>query len=545
MRQLLRVLLGGGTGLALVAVGGGIVTGVATIAMIATITASVGGSAGAAGVGLFVLAAAAVLAAGALASHTLVRVTQRSVDRLRTRLVDDLLAAPLRRFEEFRLSRAVAVLTDDLAAVGQAVQALPLLLINAVIVVCALLYVGVLAPAALLVLAVVIVLGGGAYAWTNRTAGRHLYLAREAQDELHDSYQALTHGFKDLKLSGRLRHAVVETDLRTQSQRYARHVVVGSTVSLVTGYWGQMLFLACVGAVAFGGEFLGIAQQERFGVALAVLYLNTPLVTVLNIAPVLNRAVVALRRIEEVAGLRGADAPVDVVPPAGSTRVAAEIGVDGVVFTYDGRDGARDPFTLGPVSATFPRGTISFLVGGNGSGKSTLGRVLAGLYDPDRGALTVDGRVLDRAGTAAYRERVSACFADSYVFRRLRSTAPEVLDRARHWLRELGLDGIVRVDGDRLVCGDLSTGQRKRLALVEALADPRDVVILDEWAAEQDPHTRQRFYEEILPQIRADDRIVVVVTHDDRYFDHCDQLLKFERGSQVGAVPAATVLASQ
>lgn len=539
MKQLLAVLLRGGTGLSVAAVGAGILTGVATILMISTITSSVGGPTRTSDVALFVAAALVVLVSGAVASNTLVRVTQRSVDRLRTRLVDDLLAAPLRRFEDFRLARAVGVLTDDLATVGQAVQQLPLLLINLVIVVCALGYIGFLSLAALGVLVTVVVIGGGAYAWTNRMAGRHMYAARQAQDELHDSYQALTHGFKDLKLSGSLRDAVVETDLRAQSQRYARHIVSGSTVSLVTGYWGQMLFLACVGAVAFGGDLLGIEQSERFGVALAVLYLNTPLVTVLNIAPVLSRAAVALRRIEEVSALREDDGEPESEAPA--PEIDREIGVDGVVFAYPGEAGG-DPFTVGPVSATFRRGTVTFIAGGNGSGKSTLGRILAGLYPPQDGAVTVDGHRLDRASTAAYRERVSACFADSYVFRRLRSTGPEVVENARFWLRELHLDELVTIDGDRLICGDLSTGQRKRLALVEALADPRDVVILDEWAAEQDPQTRRRFYEEILPRICGGRRIVIVITHDDRYFDRCDQLLKLERGSRVEEVAAPSYL---
>ncbi|AYJ50568.1 cyclic peptide export ABC transporter [Rhodococcus sp. P1Y] len=529
MKNLLAVLLRGGRGISVLAVVAGIVTGVATIAMVATITTAVSTDSGLGALPLFIGAAVLVLLSGALASNALVRVTQRSVDRLRTKLVDDLLAIPLRRFEAFRTSRATAVLTEDLAAVGQAVQSLPLLLINSVIVICALAYVGILSPIALLVLVAVIVVGGSAYAFANGKAGVHMTRARQAQDGLHDSYQAITHGFKDVKLSARLRRSLVDDDLRTHSARYADSVVKGSTVSLVTGYWGQMLFLACVGAVAFGGDALGIPAQDRIGVALAVLYLNTPLVTVLNIGPVLSRAVVALRRIEEVATLREATETAQVND---RPSVVDEIGVDAVRFAY-ATDNPGESFAIGPVSQRFTRGSITFLVGGNGSGKSTLGRILAGLYTPDGGAVTVDGIPLSPELTVAYRENVSACFADSYVFGRLRSDEPEVLSRARYWLTELGLDDVVELDGDRLLFDGLSSGQRKRLALVETLADPRDVVVLDEWAAEQDPENRHRFYTDILPRIRDEGRIVIVVTHDDRYFDLCDRLVKLERGAQV------------
>lgn len=537
MKTLLGVLLRGGRGISALAVVAGIVTGVATIVMVATITTTVANDSGLDALAPFIGAAAVVLVSGALASNALVRVTQRSVDRLRRQLVDDLLAAPLRRFESFRTSRATAVLTEDLASVGQAVQALPLLLINSVIVICALGYVGLLSPVALLVLVVVIVIGGSAYAFANGKAGVHMSRAREAQDALHDSYQAITHGFKDVKLSTRLRATLVEDDLREQSSRYADSVVKGSTVSLVTGYWGQMLFLACVGAVAFGGDALGIPPQDRIGVALAVLYLNTPLVTVLNIGPVLSRAVVALRRIDEVSTLRE---ETETITVGDRPSVVDGIGVDGVQFSYGtGNDG--ESFSIGPVTQVFSRGTITFLVGGNGSGKSTLGRVLAGLYTPDEGAVTVDGIALTPESTVAYRENVSACFADSYVFGRLRSTEPEVAARARHWLHELGLENVVTLDGDKLLFDGLSSGQRKRLALVETLADPRDVVVLDEWAAEQDPENRHRFYTDILPRIRDEGRIVIVVTHDDRYFDLCDRLVKLERGAQVSTdQPART-----
>ena len=76
----------------------------------------------------------------------------------------------------------------------------------------------------------------------------------------------------------------------------------------------------------------------------------------------------------------------------------------------------------------------------------------------------------------------------------------------------------------------LSTGQRKRLALVVALLDDRDILVFDEWAADQDAHFRHRFYTEWLPRLKQDGKTVLAVTHDDRYWSHCDRRLSMDLG---------------
>ena len=67
---------------------------------------------------------------------------------------------------------------------------------------------------------------------------------------------------------------------------------------------------------------------------------------------------------------------------------------------------------------------------------------------------------------------------------------------------------------------NLSTGQRKRLALAVCLLEDRDVLVFDEWAADQDPHFRQHFYEEVLRDLKARGKTIIAATHDDRYW-HC------------------------
>jgi putative pyoverdin transport system ATP-binding/permease protein len=80
---------------------------------------------------------------------------------------------------------------------------------------------------------------------------------------------------------------------------------------------------------------------------------------------------------------------------------------------------------------------------------------------------------------------------------------------------------------------DLSSGQRKRLALVLALLEDRPVFLFDEWAAEQDPPFRRRFYREILAELKQRGKTVVAVTHDDDHYDVADRVLKMQFGNFV------------
>ncbi len=78
---------------------------------------------------------------------------------------------------------------------------------------------------------------------------------------------------------------------------------------------------------------------------------------------------------------------------------------------------------------------------------------------------------------------------------------------------------------------DLSAGHRKRLGLITAILEHRPILVLDEWAADQDPYFRKKFYYEILPQIKARGITIIAVTHDDHYFDAADRRLHLESGT--------------
>ena len=85
----------------------------------------------------------------------------------------------------------------------------------------------------------------------------------------------------------------------------------------------------------------------------------------------------------------------------------------------------------------------------------------------------------------------------------------------------------------RFTTQELSSGQKKRLALLIALLEDKPIQVFDEWAADQDPGFRRYFYESILTDLKRGGRTIVAATHDDRYFHVADRVLKMEYGQFV------------
>lgn len=519
----------------------GLVSGGATVGLIAVLQ-SVLGRLGNPGTGLivgFTAAAATVLLAGAVSSVLLIRLAQRSIQSLRMELCRRILDSGMRRIESIGPARLQSALTDDVQVITNAVASVPLLSINIAIVAGAFVYIGILSVKALLGMAAVLAVGLVLYQLPVRRAGRYLRKARAHQDTMHGHLESVTRGAKELKLDSARRSQVLQGGVDGTGALLVRDTTRGVALYTVAGSWGQMLFLASIGIMLFSGPRYGITEQELTGFTLAVLYINTPLVTVLNMIPVLGRAGTALRSLDALELGDESTLPEPRPAPDGPATAApgATLRLRGAAFRYASDDDAESAFQVGPLDVDFRPGTITCLIGGNGSGKTTLAKLLCGLYRPDGGEILLNGAPVTRARVRELRESVAGVFSDVHLFRALPG-GPESDEQANRLLQQLGMSEKVTVRSGEFSTVALSTGQRKRLALVAALLADRPILLFDEWAADQDPGFRDFFYTEVLPALRERGKTVIAITHDDRYFGIADSILKLERGRAV-ELPAA------
>ena len=93
------------------------------------------------------------------------------------------------------------------------------------------------------------------------------------------------------------------------------------------------------------------------------------------------------------------------------------------------------------------------------------------------------------------------------------------LNEVDRMLAEFKLLDKTRIVGDEFSTVDLSSGQRRRLALIVSRLENRPILLLDEWAADQDPEFRRKFYFELLPALNRTGITIVAISHDDRYID--------------------------
>jgi putative ATP-binding cassette transporter len=516
------------------AVAGGIAAGAALAALMRLIHRAITLSAAETPAALLqFLGLLAVYFFGNIASqHTLSDAAERLQWQLRLKLLRQVLASPLRQLERHGLSRLFNVLSNDVRTLSDYLCGLPDVVINATIALGCFGYMAWLSPGVFLFNLLFVALAAACYLVPERHAQRVGHRAAAAHDvhigHLHYALQAI----RSLLQSRPRRTDFVEQHF-TVSGSTVRHLNRQSRlIHLLAERFAEVMVLGNVACLLFAlPRLIDLPTSTATGVLLAAIFVRQPLKDSLAFFAQTQRARVAIERMEQV----GLDPFAPEVTPEAAPPVPPgtfrEVAFHEVNFRYES-DHGQPGFASGPFSLRVRSGEILFLIGGNGAGKTTLAKLLCGLYPPESGTVTVDTTpVINDADRAAQRALFTAVFTDDPLFSHVLGVpAAEAARRGPGLLETLQLAGKVALNGAAFSTTDLSQGQRRRLVLMTALLEDRPILLLDEWAADQDPAFRAYFYETLIPDLRARGRTLVLITHDDRYFHLADRLVKIDGG---------------
>ena len=474
----------------------------------------------------FVVVALLYLASRKYVDKRAVTLAYRVVHDLRARLTARILTSRFQDLERIDSGRVAGTLNNDTHRLGQSMPIVVPLVTNAVTTIAVGVYLATVSFVAFLAAAAVVTIIAVVFSWVDSGAARYWKEEGQAQTRFLNLLDGLLRGFKELSMHTEKRRgfgADMDVALATYTVKRTR----ASAAHLNSFMIGEALLVGALGTIAFiFPRFLdGFDEAKLTTFVMGLLYIIGPLTGILRAVPTFTEARATWNRILTFeAELTSGRSALLALPP---TRSITHLTLDGVTFQYPASDDSPG-FSIGPASMEVKSGEILFLVGGNGSGKTTLARLLTGLYQPTAGQILVNGRSV---GPEELGELVSVVFADFHLFPRLYDvTLAGKEGLVEHHLDVLRLKNKVTLDDSGFSTLDLSTGQRKRLALLKCLLEDRPILLFDEWAADQDPEFRRTFYRELLPALKRAGKLVIAITHDEQYFDAADRIVSLELG---------------
>ncbi|HEF9978700.1 TPA: multidrug ABC transporter permease/ATP-binding protein [Campylobacter coli] len=448
---------------------------------------------------------------------------QNFIFKMQRRVVKQILDTPLLKVAKVGKARILASLGSDVRNISFGLLRLPDFLQSSILILCTSAYLCYLSPQIFTLCAIWIIVVFTINNFLMMKVYAYFRKARENDDALQNNYQNILDGHKELLINRYRAKLYYEDEFESNARSKKKNSTLGNLFNNLSSNFTNVALLALVGVEFYLAlEFKWASVAEATTIALSILFLRTPLVSMIGSFPTLLLAKIALDKIAKLE----LDDYKEHFEKTNFIKDWRQISFKNTSFSYD------DNFHLNPVNLDLKKGELIFLIGKNGSGKSTFCMLLTGLFKPSEGEIFVDDMKIDDDNLDIYRSLVSAVFSDFHLF--TKTLAKEKFadeEKIASWLEFLELKGKTRVEDHELVLTKLSTGQKKRLAMLIALLEERDILVLDEWAADQDPVFRRFFYKKLLPLLKEQGKTIFAITHDDAYFDSADRIFLAEGGN--------------
>ncbi len=366
---------------------------------------------------------------------------------------------------------------------------------------------------------------------TRRNIGNFV-VARKLENKFLLNFNAILGGFKEIFMEPKKGRAIYENKIIPTANSTLKNNTAAFTGYLNNQITGQTLFYILISSVLlFLSITLKVKPGDTVSFVFTLLYLLGSIETIMVLIPGLMRARVASNHL---ADLKKELERSNFENVPGNRYMSKDefesITISKLEFSYGE---VEKSFSIGPVNLTIEKGEAIFIYGGNGSGKTTLIHSLLGICTPSAGQIRLNNEPVGPSNYRDYKAIFSVVFNDFYLFEELYGIDNLDIQKLNFYLRLFELEEKVEFEGRSFSTTTLSMGQRKRLALITCLLEEKPVLVLDEWAADQDPYFRKKFYKEIIPLLKKDGFTIIAITHDDKYYPYADRLYKMDDGKLI------------
>ncbi len=460
----------------------------------------------------------------------LIKMTYDIVYEKRVDFIEKILRAQYHNFENIEQGNIEACLNNDTEKISMFAQAFVTILTSSMTIIGSFVYIGIINPLALLLSVIVIIIAATLFFVTSMKVSKFWERNRDIQNHFFKFIQHLIGGFKELRLN-KVKNKAFKQDMIQTTQDYITTRMIGEKKFVNVNVMGEILIYLVLGMALFIFPLVvdGLTGQNLTALVLVFIFISGHITMLLGHIPQLTDIKISWDRINKT--LLELDALQDTDEESSSN--SSELRPDSITLqlnnvTYQYKQESNHPFKVGPIDFEFKSGEITFITGGNGSGKSTLAKLITGLYIPDEGEIILNGKLISHDHLGNY---FSTVFSDFHLFDKLYGLDHDKLqNQLETYLNILQLKGKVSIEDGAFSTTQLSTGQRKRLALLVNYLEDSPIFLFDEWAADQDPQFRQFFYQTLLPDLKARGKCVIAITHDDHYFAAADHRIHMEMG---------------
>jgi putative pyoverdin transport system ATP-binding/permease protein len=445
------------------------------------------------------------------------------------------------KFEKIKSSKVYTILNDDINIIINFSRDAVRIYTAIVMAISVMIYLFTLNIRSSILLLIITVLILGFHFLLSVEYKKAIQKTRDERENYMGLIMGLAYGFKELVL-----HSIVRkeyrSDLKTGAGDYYNADLKTTYININKILFSDLSFIIAIGTTCLLFPLLFDFEKDLItAYVIATLFLWSPFNSIINAVPQYSQVQVSWDRIQEFlkSGITSSLLLKKTNHEEFNINKVESLEVKNVKFKYPQINPDEATYGIGPINFEAKKGEIIYIIGGNGSGKTTFLKILIGLYETNEGQILINE---EQVSAEILGEHFSVIYSDFYLFKNIYGIKNERLVQVKSWLKILGLSEKVDIVDGQFTTLDLSKGQRKRLAIIKSYLEDRSIYFFDECAADLDPDFKEFFYTELLPKMQKEGKILIIITHDEKYFDLADKTYKMTMGKMLELDSTVTTL---